>query len=226
MDNNTKTAKGNRQTAKAPTSYNDITIQQWENIVEYMKLDNEFRKKALILSELTGKDISQINDMKIKPMLDEYNRYVAFMDNEIEVNWKAPFSIDDILYTPILEFIKWQTWRAVAFMTYAKEANIAGVLAVRCYKDKKEVLTIEDIQERIELFKSKMSYGKAYSLYVFFCEVWRNFEPHIVDYLKRVESLPISVSNGGGILPSTRWQVAKVTLLKWKSYMKSCLSKS
>jgi hypothetical protein len=206
MENNTDT-KSNKTNRQRTTSegYDKISIQDYEDIVEYMKLDNPIKSKALIYSVLSGKDIEDINQMKVADMLTEYKKVTEFMNHEIDVNWKDSFMIDSIKYTPMLKFVDWETWRFQALITYQNEGNIAGVLAVMCKTPKEKELSYSQLQDKVALIKEKMPYGKAYSLYVFFCLLLETLHPHILTYSQEVQNRMEKMkanhltNDGGGI---------------------------
>ena len=181
-------------------TYKDLSINQFLNITEYMKLDNEAEKRLLILSELQGIPREKLERMLLVDMLKMYASSIEFLSTPITTQWKQKIKIKDKTYTPAFSFAEWSAGQFISFENLAKEglSSMPIVMAIMLREKKGEYLNEAEIMQRAEEFGDHMSIEDAYPLYLFFSIVIVKLEKDTQAYLADKEKTMSSETNGVG----------------------------
>lgn len=182
-------------------SYKDLSINQFLNISEYMKLDNEAEKRLLILSELQGIPREKLERMLLVDMLQMYASSIEFLSAPITTQWKHKIKINGKTYYPAFSFAEWSAGQFISFENLAKEglSSMPIVMAIMLREKKGEYLNEAEIMERAEVFGKHMSIEDAYPLYLFFSIVIVKLENDTQAYLAGEEKRMTLAQSGGGI---------------------------
>jgi hypothetical protein len=182
-------------------SYKDLSINQFLNITEYMKLDNEAEKRLLILSELQGIPREKLERMLLVDMLQMYASSIEFLSAPITTQWKHKIKISGKTYYPAFSFAEWSAGQFISFENLAKEglSSMPIVMAIMLREKKGEYLNEAEIMERAEVFGKHMSIEDAYPLYLFFSIVIVKLENDTQAYLAGEEKRMTLAQSGGGI---------------------------
>lgn len=151
-------------------TYNDLSINKYLSIQEYIKIDNLIQSKVKIFQELTGQPLEAIDALPATEFFKQYNKATEFMLEDLPSEWSKVIEIKGQTFYPALSFKEWTAGQFMSFQSLSKEGidAMAMVMAIMLRKDKREVLNEAQMVERAEWLGNNMSIAQAYPLYLFF----------------------------------------------------------
>ena len=194
-------------------SYNNITISQWEQIQEYLKLPDAFTAQQEIYKIITNAEQSDINKLKVHDFFLLYNKATAFMLEEMPRVKIAPFKVDGRVFNPFLEYYDWEVWRLASISAAANQqsTNMALLIALGTFEKKGEQLTAGELKDRESLFRDKLSVSLCYSYVNFFLACYNKSMTIIQNYYPEVMEKMTLVTSGVGTYPLIEQQEVMTT---------------
>jgi hypothetical protein len=189
-------------------SYDKITILQWEQVQEYMKIPDAFASQQEVYKILTGQSQEDINGLKVQEFFNRYNEVTEFLLHDMPQVIIEPFILQGVTYHPYLQYYDWPVWRMASITAAAGMANqnLPLLIALCTYKDKGEKLTVSEVKDREDLFRNNLNVAMAFSYVAFFLDCYKASLRIIANYYPEVAERMNLQPNGDGTFQSIEQQ--------------------
>lgn len=168
------------KTIKVPDSWNEVTIEKFQEINSIQ--DNSSRSLEII-SILIDQDIEEIRKYDMQSL----NRIVdalSWCDNLPSDNHTPSFEIDGTTYDMVkMSSFSVGEWSDLEEYFTDSIVNLHKILAVFYREDSKPYDT-DSAEKRAELFRQRVTVGQTYGTVVFFCNIERDCMKTIAVYFQ------------------------------------------
>lgn len=179
---------------RIPQSWKDITIRQFLAANEALQAtyDDKVDQSIALVSAVTGASEKDILSLPRKELIQIVEQ-LSFLNtvDSISTKWPKWFMIQGRLFKPVQKLDNLTAGQYIDLMAFSKEPmeNIHKVLATLClpctwYLKAKKYDGAKH-QEIAQFFLDNLTMDIAYPIAVFFCKVWENSLPAILDFLER-----------------------------------------
>lgn len=185
-------------------TYKDLTISQWEQYHEYLKMNDNILRHQEIYKLLTGCDQTEIDGWTLEQFYSRYNTVTDFLLKPVPKVEIKPFTIEGHTFTPFLSYYEWQVWRMVSMSSAAasKSTNMALLIALGVYESgKEEKLNPKELRDREMLIRDHCDVATANSYSNFFLSNYLACVKITENYYKEGR-VAISKTNGDGTVQS------------------------
>lgn len=175
-------------------NYNELTIKQFLKIKTISDFEeDQLQRKVLILSEISGKSVDEIESMPIGKMLKAIGGLDKIEHLQTDEKIKLKFKIKGRRFT-----IKWKeqdltSEQFIDVSHFCKDPdkiliNIHNILASVCVERNwygKELGYKGDKHKEIaDLFYNEMKISTAYPIMLFFCRYYKELQSNILTFLE------------------------------------------
>lgn len=173
-------------------NYNELTIKQFLRIKTITDMEQDpLHRKVLILSEISGKSVDEIESMPIGDMIEAIKGLDKIENLQTDEKIKLKFKVGGRRF-----IVKWkeQDLTSEQFIDashFCKEDmlnNIHNILASVCVErtwyGKELGYKGENHKEVADLFYNEMKISTAYPIMLFFCKYYKELGINMLSYLE------------------------------------------
>lgn len=189
-------------TIKIPTSWNEVTIKQYSEVIATQKKEmDELDKIINIVSSLSGNDIKDLYKLTISQVKElglKLGWIESFPENSPNI---ATFKILDREFTPFIDISKISFGQYIDLKEAVKnpDQNIHMILAVMTSEKGKEYEE-NAVLERADFFYENFRIVEALPFAVFFCKLLNSWTEIIRAYtMEGAEKYIRSLNTGAGM---------------------------
>lgn len=175
---------------QVPNSWRDITIGRFIAAYDVLTAEHESEldKEVAFCAAITGVTEDIIYALPIDEF-KEISKQLSFVSNLETIGTKFPkwFCIGGMIYRPVRDLRKLTGGQYIDLMTFVKGDdkrlihNLHLIMATVCRPLFRRKYKGETHAKTAAIFKEQMSVAIAYPVALFFCAVWLNSMPAILD---------------------------------------------
>lgn len=209
---------------KVPTSWDEITLKQFQDIDNYYKEREKEPDIREMLHILAGKTIDEVNQLPVEFLEIIFDK-LSFMNEQPVVGEPTnKIELDGITYqVNIMSKLKTGEYVAVDSVVKTDAANFAAILAIICRKEDEifdSKFENEILEDRIKMFENA-PITKVLPVMNFFinCYILSETPSRLYSMVEEEinltrQNIQDSVKNGGITKLSSRWQMRKLRKLE------------
>lgn len=209
---------------KVPTSWEEITLKQFQDIDNYYKDREKEPDIREMLHILTNKTVDEVNQLPVEFLEIIFNK-LSFMNEQPVVGEPTnKIELDGVAYqVNIMNKLKTGEYVAVDSVVKTDAANFAAILAIICRKEDEifdSKFENEVLEDRIKMFE-KAPITKVLPVMNFFinCYILSETPSQLYSMVEEEinltrQNIQDSVKNGGITKLSSRWQMRKLRKLE------------
>lgn len=209
---------------KVPTSWDEITLKQFQDIDNYYKDREKEPGIREILHILTNKTVDEVNQLPVE-FLEIIFEKLSFMNEQPVVGEPTnKIELDGITYqVNIMNKLKTGEYVAVDSVVKTDAANFAAILAIICRKEDEifdSKFENEILEDRIKMFENA-PITKVLPVMNFFinCYILSETPSRLYSMVEEEinltrQNIQDSVKNGGITKLSSKWQMRKLRKLE------------